>query len=87
MSAIAQQFIRPSAVPQVQPARRFVSEVDLESVTGVSRKTWQKHRLMGTGPRYYKLAGGAGRGGSVRYDLGEVFSWIEAGAVDPQSTR
>lgn len=52
--------------------RRFVSEVELEQLTGVSRRTWQKFRLLGNGPRYYKIPGGRG----VRYDVDETFSWL-----------
>jgi len=52
--------------------RRFVSEVELEQLTGISRRTWQKHRLCNRGPQYYKIHG------SIRYDLEEVVAWIKA---------
>lgn len=55
--------------------RRFVSELELEQVTGISRRTWQKQRLLSRGPRYYKIHN------SVRYDLEEVVAWIRAMAV------
>jgi predicted DNA-binding transcriptional regulator AlpA len=55
--------------------RRFVSEVELEQLTGISRRTWQKHRLFNRGPRYYKIYG------SIRYDVEEVVAWIKALAV------
>ena len=55
--------------------RRFISEADLEKLTGVSRRTWQKHRLFGRGPRFYRLCG------SVRYDVNEVMEWIRASGV------
>ena len=58
-----------------QLERRFVSEVELEQVTGISRRTWQKHRLSNRGPRYYKIYG------SIRYDLEEVVAWIKDLAV------
>jgi predicted DNA-binding transcriptional regulator AlpA len=58
------------SISQLQ--RRFVSEVDLEQLTGISRRTWQKHRLFNRGPRYYKIYG------SIRYDLDEVVVWIKA---------
>lgn len=58
-----------------QLQRRFVSEVELEQVTGISRRTWQKHRLFHRGPCYYKIHG------SIRYDLEEVVAWIKALAV------
>jgi predicted DNA-binding transcriptional regulator AlpA len=54
-----------------QLQRRFVSEGELERLTGISRRTWQKHRLFNRGPRYYKIHG------SVRYELDEVLAWIK----------
>jgi len=59
----------------LQLQRRFVSEAELEQVTGISRRTWQKHRLLGRGPRFYKIHG------AIRYDLEEVLGWIKALAV------
>jgi predicted DNA-binding transcriptional regulator AlpA len=61
--------------------RRFVSEVELEQLTGVSRRTWQKHRLFNRGPRYYKIYG------SIRYDLEEVVAWIKTLAVASGALR
>jgi predicted DNA-binding transcriptional regulator AlpA len=58
----------PSAALQ----RRFVNDRELEAVTGISSRTWQKHRLFGRGPRYYRICG------AVRYDLEEVIEWIKA---------
>jgi predicted DNA-binding transcriptional regulator AlpA len=55
--------------------RRFVSELELEQLTGISRRTWQKHRLFRRGPRYYRIHG------SVRYELDEVLAWIQTQAV------
>jgi predicted DNA-binding transcriptional regulator AlpA len=56
-------------------ARRYVTEVDLEALTGIRRRTWQKHRLFKRGPRWYKICG------AVRYDLEEVLAWIRANAI------
>jgi hypothetical protein len=64
-----------TASASFQPQRRFVSERELEQVTGIPRRTWQKHRLFNRGPRYYKIYG------SIRYDLEEVVGWIKAMAV------
>jgi predicted DNA-binding transcriptional regulator AlpA len=58
-----------------QLQRRFVSEIELEQLTGISRRTWQKHRLFNRGPRYYKICG------SIRYDVEEVVAWIKSLAV------
>jgi predicted DNA-binding transcriptional regulator AlpA len=65
----------PGRLPQ--PVRSFVSEIELEQLTDISRRTWQKHRLLGTGPKYYKI------GGAVRYALDEVMEYIQASAVEP----
>jgi hypothetical protein len=46
--------------------QRFGSEVDVETIYGISRRTLQKHRLLGQGPRFYRF------GRKVLYDLGEV---------------
>jgi len=54
----------------LQLQRRFISEAELEQVTGVSRRTWQKHRLLHRGPRFYKIHG------AIRYNLEEVLAWI-----------
>ena len=78
----AHTIARP-LMPGGMHQRRFGSEVDVELMTGIKRKTLQKHRLMGTGPKYYKLGSGTGRGGAVKYDLDEVIAWIESGAVNP----
>jgi predicted DNA-binding transcriptional regulator AlpA len=66
---------RNGSVP-FQFQRRFLSEIEIEQVTGISRRTWQKHRLLNRGPRYYKIHG------SIRYDLEEVLAWIKALAID-----
>jgi len=61
---------------------QFVSEKDLEAITGVRVRTSQKHRLFNRGPRWYKI------GGSLRYRLDEVLAWIEGnvagGEASPQ---
>lgn len=55
--------------------RKLVSEKELEIITGRSARTWQKDRLFGRGPKFYRL------NGSVKYKLSEVWEWIEANAV------
>lgn len=61
--------------PTFHLQRRFVSEGELEQLTGISRRTWQKNRLFHRGPSYYKIHG------SIRYDLEEVLAWIRTLAV------
>ena len=72
-SFVSTQF--PGGPPQ--PVRSFVTEIELEQLSGVSRRTWQKYRLLGTGPKYYKI------GGAVRYALDEVMDYIQSNAVEP----
>jgi predicted DNA-binding transcriptional regulator AlpA len=61
--------------------RRFVSESELEQITGISKRTWQKHRLLKRGPQHYKIYG------SVRYDLEEVLAWIKTRLMDTPTAR
>ena len=64
-----------TSIAVTTPPPRFVTEADLETMTGVSKRTWQKHRLFGHGPKWYKLRG------AVRYDLAEVLEWIRSNAA------
>jgi hypothetical protein len=59
--------------------RRFVSDAELEVITGIKQRTWQKHRLHGRGSKWYKLHG------AVRYDLAEVFVWVDAHVAGGES--
>jgi hypothetical protein len=55
--------------------RQFVTDAELETLTGIKQRTWQKHRLFNRGPRWFKLHG------AVRYDIAEVLAWIDAHAA------
>ena len=55
-------------------ARKFVNEVELGEIVGLSPRTLQKHRLEGHGPKFYKLHG------AVRYALDDIEGWIKASA-------
>lgn len=66
---------RAKHVLELTERRRYVSEIELEQLTGVPRRTWQKHRLLNRAPRWYKLQG------AVRYDLEEVLAWIRSNAA------
>ena len=56
--------------------RRFIDEKELAEITSIHRRTWQKYRLYGKPPKFYKI------NGNVRYDLDEVLAWIESKAVE-----
>jgi hypothetical protein len=55
--------------------RRFANEAEIERITGISRRTLQKHRLFGRGLPFYRF------GRRVLYDLAEVEERIRAGAI------
>jgi len=52
--------------------RRMVNEIELESITGRSRRTWQKDRLFGRGAPFYRV------GSSIYYDLEETLTWMKS---------
>jgi hypothetical protein len=56
--------------------RRFGTDVDLENITSIARRTWQKYRLQNRGPNFYLI------GGTVRYDFDEVLEWIKLNSGD-----
>ncbi len=55
--------------------RRFGSEAEVEQLTGIAKRTLQKHRLFGKGFPFYRV------GSKVLYDLDEVESIIRASRV------
>ena len=61
-----------AAAPEIPVPRRMVSEVAIETRYGISRRTLQRWRLQGRGPRFYKL------GRIVRYDLRDVEAWVNS---------
>lgn len=69
-----------SAASEAIPERRFINETQLSELTGVAVGTWQKKRVVGGGPPYRKI------GGAVRYDVGEVLQWIDAGTRGGKAT-
>jgi hypothetical protein len=50
--------------------RRFITPKELAVITGISPGTWSKHRMLGTGPPYYRFCG------RIHYDLPETLDWI-----------
>ncbi|MGI8746098.1 MAG: helix-turn-helix transcriptional regulator [Bryobacteraceae bacterium] len=51
--------------------KRFISDVELEAEYGIARKTLQKWRLFGKGPRFCKFEG------AVRYEVSDIEAWVE----------
>ena len=54
------------------PAKRFLSDIEIEASFGIPRKTLQNWRLLGRGPVYRKF------GNSVRYDVADLETWIQS---------
>jgi hypothetical protein len=61
---------------QKRPARRFGSEADVEAITGIPRRTLQKHRLFGRGFPFYRFSG------RILYDLDEIDAVIRSARCD-----
>jgi predicted DNA-binding transcriptional regulator AlpA len=53
------------------PAKRFLSDTEIEASFGIPRKTLQNWRILGRGPTYRKF------GNSVRYDVADLETWIQ----------
>jgi hypothetical protein len=63
---------KTSSSPSLQTDRRFLSEVDVENIFNIPRRTLQTWRVLGRGPAFRKFGSG------VRYDVRAVEAWIEA---------
>lgn len=53
---------------------RYLVTREAAEILGLSRRTLEKHRTYGTGPRFLKL------GGRVVYKIEDLRSWAERGA-------
>ena len=51
---------------------RYLTESHLETLTHRSKKSWQRDRLRGTGPRFIRA------GGKILYDMRDIEAWLEA---------
>ena len=56
------------------PLPRYLRTPEAARIVGLSIRTFEKHRIYGTGPRYSKL------GGRVVYKLEDLQVWVESGA-------
>jgi predicted DNA-binding transcriptional regulator AlpA len=64
-SIMSDQFPLPLPFLRTQEAARFI---------GLSRRTLEKHRIYGTGPKYSKI------GGRIVYAVSDLREWVELGA-------
>lgn len=53
---------------------RYLRTPEASRIVGLSIRTLEKHRIYGTGPRYFKL------GGRVLYRLEDLQAWVESAA-------
>ena len=61
------------------PSRRYLTETQLEDLTGRSRKSWQRDRIKGGGIKFIRC------GGKILYDMQDVESWMNARKFDSTS--
>jgi hypothetical protein len=54
--------------------RRYGSELEVAAITGMSPRTFQKRRLLGMPPKFYRF------GRRILYDLDEIEQLIRSGA-------
>jgi len=71
---VSKSPVAPPPTPQLTttPAKRFLSDVEIEASFGIPRKTLQNWRLLGRGPIYRKF------GNSVRYDVADLETWVQS---------
>jgi len=58
--------------------RRYLATKELPAITGLSVSFFEKGRIYGYGPPYYKQRG------KVLYKESEVIAWTESRRVDPE---
>lgn len=51
---------------------RYITEIQLEELTGRSRKSWQRDRIKGSGPKFIRC------GGKILYDWQDIEAWMNA---------
>jgi predicted DNA-binding transcriptional regulator AlpA len=62
-----------------QTIQRFLCSKEAARFLSLSPKTLEKHRVYGTGPRYFKL------GGRVAYRYEDLMAWAQPGAKSSTS--
>jgi len=51
--------------------QRYITETQLEQITQRNKKSWQRDRMSGNGPKFIRA------GGKILYDLRDVEEWLE----------
>jgi hypothetical protein len=52
--------------------QRYITELQLEKMTGRSRKSWQRDRIKGGGIKFIRC------GGKILYDMQDIEAWMNA---------
>ena len=60
----------------LDPMLRLLTTVEAAAFLRISRRTLERHRVIGTGPRYLKV--GPGKRARVLYRAVDVESWLTA---------
>lgn len=58
---------KSEALPQ-----RYITEAQLEQLTQRNKKSWQRDRVKGGGPKFIRA------GGKILYDMRDVEDWLNA---------
>lgn len=73
-------YQRRGAVP-ITDRRQYLTEQEVEEITGIPLATLQRWRAAGSGPVFFKF--GAGPKAPVRYHVAEIHRFAEAGRREP----
>ena len=57
------------------PSLLFLTTIEVAGMLRISRRTLERMRVQGTGPRFLKV--GPGKRSRVLYRLGEINAWLE----------
>jgi hypothetical protein len=52
--------------------QRYITETQLETLTHRDKKSWQRDRIKGTGPKFIRA------GGKILYDMRDIEAYMEA---------
>jgi hypothetical protein len=62
----------PQRATAILAGKRFISDIEVESLFGIPRKTLQNWRILGRGPVFKKF------GSACRYDVNLLEKWVDS---------
>jgi hypothetical protein len=62
----------PQRATAILAGKRFISDVEVEALYGIPRKTLQNWRILGRGPVFKKF------GSACRYEVAALDKWIDS---------